>query len=109
MHRLIDFASWAEKHWIALVILLVCCMMLFLSAVMVSWLYGYWSNALTGTKFELGSCWQGIGTVVTGLGGVAGLAGVAWSKYHIDSKYNSPAGMKPPTSVIKPPASEVKV
>lgn len=106
MNKLLEFANWAEKHWIALVIMLVCVMMLFLTTVMVSWLYGYWSNALTGTKFELGSCWQGIGTVVTGLGGVAGLAGVAWSKYHIDSKYNSPAGIKPPTGVIKPPARE---
>ena len=104
--KFISIAAWLEKHWIALVIMLVCFMMLFLTAVMMSWLYGYWSNALSGTKFELNSCWQGIGTVVTGLGGVAGLAGVAWSKYHIDSKYNSPAGIKPLTSAIKPPARE---
>lgn len=93
--KLIRFSRWAQKNWLALVIFLLFVMMSFLCTVMFSWLYGFWSNALCGTKFELSSCWQGITVVVTGLGGVAALARAAWSKYATDSKYNSLAGQKP--------------
>lgn len=74
---------------------LIILMMIFLCTVMASWLAGYWANALLGYKFEISSCWQGVGVVVTGLGGVAALAGSAWIKLWIDSKYNSVLGEKP--------------
>lgn len=75
--------------------LLIFLMMLFLALVLISWLAGYWLNALYGYKFEINSCWQGVGAVVAGLGGVAALAGSAWIKLWIDSKYNSVLGEKP--------------
>ena len=93
--RIVRFATWAQKNWLALVVFLLCVMMCFVCAVMFSWLYGYWSNALWGTKFELASCWQGVGVIVTGLGGVAGLGTAACTKYFTDSKYNSLVGQKP--------------
>ena len=62
-----------------------------LGLVMLSWLFGYWSNGLYGTHFEINSCWQGLAGIVTGLGGLATMA----AKYYIDSKYNSNNGEKP--------------
>lgn len=95
--RFKEISSWAQKNWLAIIILLSVCMMSFLCLVMFSWIYGYWSNALTGTKFELGSCWQGISVVVAGLGGIVALAKACWTKYGMDSKFNSAAGSRPYT------------
>jgi len=53
-----------------------------------SWGFGYYANALWGTKFELQSCWAGVGAI-TG-GGV--LAAV---KYITDSLANSERGCNP--------------
>lgn len=74
---------------------LVSIMMIFLALVMFSWLVGFWSNGLMGTKFDLGSCWQGISAVVAGMTGVAALAGSQYARYYLDSKYNSDKGEKP--------------
>ena len=93
--KFIAAADWAQHNRLALVIAMIVLMLGFLCVVMVSWLYGYWSNALCGTKFELASCWSGITVVVTGIGGVAALAKAAWSKYATDSQYNSAAGVRP--------------
>ena len=93
--KIISFGRWAEKNWLALVILMVCIMLGFLCVVMASWFIGFWANALYGTKFDLGSCWQGISVVVAGLGGIAALAKAAWTKYSIDSQFNTPRGFGP--------------
>lgn len=74
---------------------LVTVMMCFLAVVMFSWLFAFWSNGLYDTKFDLGSCWQGISAVVAGMTGVAALAGSQYAKYYLDSKYNSTEGEKP--------------
>lgn len=101
--KLLTFCNWAQANWLALVIFMVILMLLFVCAVMLSWLIGYWANALYGTKFELSSCWSGITVVVTGLAAVAALAKAGWTKYGQDSQYNSPLGEVPvnPVSVIK--------
>lgn len=90
------FGQWAESHWLALVIIMVTGMLLFLLLVLISWLIGYWANAIYHTSFELESCWSGVAAIGTGLGSVAALATTAWAKYHTDSKYNSDDG-NPPT------------
>jgi len=87
-----SFGLWAQVHWLALVIFMVIIMLLFLCLVLCSWLIGYWANALYGTKFELSSCWTGVGVVITGLGGVAALAKAAWTKYGIDGEFNTLPG-----------------
>ena len=74
---------------------LVTVMMCFLGMVMFSWLFAFWSNGLAGTKFDLGSCWQGISAVVAGMTGVAALAGSQYARYYLDSRYNSGEGEKP--------------
>ena len=71
--------------------LLMTFLMGILGLVMLSWLFGYWSNGLYGTHFEINSCWQGLAGIVTGLGGLTTMA----AKYYIDSKYNSNNGEKP--------------
>lgn len=91
-----QFGQWAEAHWLALVIIMVTCMLGFLLLVLLSWLIGYWANAIYHTSFELESCWSGVAAIGTGLGSVAALATAAWAKYHTDSKYNSDDG-NPPT------------
>ncbi|SFM41464.1 hypothetical protein [Pelosinus propionicus] len=88
-NKLISFCNWAQANWLALVIFMVVLMLLFLCLVLMSWLIGYWANALYSTKFDLNSCWTGVGVVVTGLGGVAALAKAAWTKYSTDSQFNS--------------------
>lgn len=93
--KIIALGTWGQQNWLPLIIILSCIMMAFLVAVMVSWLVGYWCNALKGTHFELASCWSGISVVVTGMAGVASLAGACWTKYHTDSKFNSTAGLPP--------------
>lgn len=93
--KIIAFSDWAQANWLALIIFMIVTMLLFSCMVMLSWLVGYWSNALCGTKFELNSCWTGVGAVITGLGGVVGLAKTAWTKYATDSQYNSAIGEKP--------------
>ena len=93
--KILKFADWAQTNWLALIIFMIIIMLAFTCLIMFSWLYGYWSNALWGTKFELNSCWSGITVVITGLGGVAALAKSAWSKYRIDSELNSPQGEVP--------------
>jgi hypothetical protein len=95
MKKILRFASWAEKNWLKLIVFLLLLMMVFICIVMFSWLWGYWSNALHGTKFEIASCWNGIAAVIAGMGGIAALAKAAWTKYSADSQYNSPAGIMP--------------
>lgn len=87
--KIIQFGHWAEKSWLALVIMLSVIMMIFLCLILCSWLYGYWSNALNGTNFELMSCWSGVSAVAGGLAGIVGLAKAAWTKYGYDSRFNS--------------------
>lgn len=48
--RFLAAADWAQKNWLALVIAMIVLMLIFVCAVMCSWLYGYWSNALSGTS-----------------------------------------------------------
>lgn len=55
--------------------------------VLFSWLFGYWSNGLYGTHFQIDSCWQGISACGMGLVGLF--------KWLVDSSKNSKQGMPP--------------
>jgi len=101
MKKIVQFGHWAEKNWLALVIMLSVIMMSFLCLILCSWLYGYWSNALNGTKFELMSCWSGVSAVAGGLAGIVGLAKAAWTKYGMDSRFNSAPGTMPLSKEVK--------
>jgi hypothetical protein len=69
------------------------------SLVLASWLYGYWSNGLYGTKFEIDSCWQGLSACGVGLIGLF--------KWIVDSSKNSPIGEFPVApKIVKAPIVE---
>ena len=70
-------------------------MMLFLCFVMLSWGVAFWCNGLFDTHFDLGSCWQGITAVATGLVTVATFAAMPYIKFWISSKWNSEQGAMP--------------
>lgn len=93
--KITKFSMWAQNHWLALVIIMIIIMLCFLSLVLLSWLIGYYANALYGYKFELNSCLQGIGACGAGMASVAALAKAAWTKYDADSRYNSRQGERP--------------
>lgn len=61
--KIIQLGQWGQKHWLQLIIIMSILMMIFLFLVLFSWLFGYWSNALRGTHFELMSCWSGVTAV----------------------------------------------
>ena len=61
--------------------------LIFSTIIVMSWLYGYWSNGLYGTKFQIDSVWQGISASSVGLVGLF--------KWMIDSSKNSPEGEFP--------------
>lgn len=97
--KLIDIFGWIKENQIGL---LLSAMMFFLVVVLCCWLYAFWSNGLYGTKFDLGSCWQGLTVVATGLVTVAGFASKDYVKHWIDSKYNSKEGESPSADCFKP-------
>ncbi len=84
-----------QKNWLSVVIIMTAILMSFVLMVCASWLYGYWSNALYGTKFEINSCWQGFTILITGLGGIVALAKAGYTGFKVDSIYNSRKGEKP--------------
>lgn len=94
-NKFLSFCNWAQANWLALVIFLTVIWMMFLCVVGFSWLYGFWSNGLRGTKFDLASCWQGIGAIMLGFGSILGLAKAGWTVYRTDSELNSKPGEKP--------------
>lgn len=98
--KFINSMKWSEEHWLSIVILMLLILFLALLTVLYSWIYGYWSNGLKGTKFDLNSCWSGVTVIAAGLGSVATLAKAAWTKYSTDSQYNSPAGTRPYISTV---------
>lgn len=106
--KIVALGQWGQKHWLQLIIIMSILMMIFLCAVMVSWLVGYWANALYGMRFELSSCWSGISVVVTGMAGIVALAGACWTKYHTDSKFNSPSGIPPVVNRIIDKGGNIK-
>ncbi len=68
-------------------VICICFGLLAALAVLFSWLYGYWSNGMYGTRFQIDSCWQGISACGMGLVGLF--------KWLVDSTKNSPAGQYP--------------
>ena len=68
---------------------------MFLGFVMISWGVAFWANGLWDTHFDLGSCWQGITVVATGMVSVATFAAMPYVEKWINSKYNSEPGESP--------------
>ena len=90
--KLKDFCTFVRVRQVGIMLTL---MMLFLCFVMLSWGVAFWANGLYDTHFDLGSCWQGITVVATGLGTVATFAAMPYIRYWISSKWNSGEGEIP--------------
>jgi hypothetical protein len=71
------------------------------SVVLFSWIFGYWSNGLYKTHFEINSCWQGISACGMGLVGLF--------KWLVDSSKNSPNGEFPRPNPPPPPMRQQEV
>ncbi|GMB00248.1 hypothetical protein [Pelosinus sp. IPA-1] len=78
MRKIICFLA---DNWVGVVISMVLALFVF-------WAFGFMSNALFSTKFELSSCWAGVAAIST-----AGV--VSLGKYWTDSKHNSPVSEMP--------------
>lgn len=59
-NKIVALGQWGQKHWLQLIVIMGVVMMTFLVLVFISWLIGYWANALLGMRFELMSCWSGV-------------------------------------------------
>lgn len=68
---------------------------MWLFLLMLSFLIGFWSNGLFGTRFEIGACITGIGAIATGVGTLWVTARGVMDKYRIDSELNSKQGEMP--------------
>ena len=101
-NKIIRLGEWGKKHWLQLIVIMGVIMMVFLVLVLISWLIGYWANALMGTRFELTSCWSGVAAVASGIATIVGLGKACWPKLSIDSQYNSPIG-RPPQQMTQVP------
>ena len=88
-------AEWVEDNWLLLASFLAVYVLLLVTIISFSWVFGYWYNGLTANKFEINSCWQGIAAVASGFISpiLMTLAGLA--KYNINSKFNSISGSPP--------------
>lgn len=91
-NKITDFFTFIRVRQVGIMLTL---MMMFLCFVMLSWGVAFWCNGLFETHFDLGSCWQGITVVATGLVTVAGFAAMPYVRYFISSKWNSNSGEPP--------------
>lgn len=102
INRILSFANWALANWLALVILLTVFWMIFLASIAVSWLFGYWFNAIHHVKdFDIASCWTGVQVSGTAFVSIIGLAGAVWAKYNTDSKNNTEPCKAPIWGIFK--------
>ena len=91
-----------QKKWVGIILFFVIIWNLFLILVGISWLVGYYSNAILNTHFDLQSCISGIGASFGGISTLLMAGGASWLRnrekrklYENDSIYNSMSGQAP--------------
>ena len=102
--NILTFANWIKDNYTVLIYMAGFFILMMLLTLLFSILYGYWSNGLWGTKFELSVGFTGVGILSAAAGTVFGLAATSNAKYKIDSQLNSPDSVHPyqqVTSIIK--------
>lgn len=92
--------DWITTNWQALIIIAALVMVAFLCLILLSWLAGFWLQAIYGLHFDLASCWSGLAAVITGLGGLFAAGGLSVGTHYINSRYNSPDGMPYPSGIV---------
>lgn len=98
---LIQFGTWAENNYLALVYLAAALILPLLFLLCLSLLYGYWSNGLWGTHFELSVGFSGVSVLATAAATVYGIARAGNIKYRIDSELNSKQGEAPLKNTVQ--------
>ena len=93
--RFVSTTTWMRSHYDLCVISAGAMLLMWLFLLMLSFLIGFWSNGLFGTRFEIGACITGIGAIATGVGTLWVTAKGVMDKYRIDSELNSKQGEKP--------------
>ena len=93
--RVTTFGHWAEDNYMLLVYAAGAMILPLLFILAFSLLYGYWSNGLWGTHFELSVGFSGVTVLATATATVYGIARQGNVKYDIDSKLNSEQGKAP--------------
>ena len=93
--RITEFGEWAEKNHMVLVYAAGALVLPLLFLLALSLLYGYWSNGLWGTHFELSVGFSGVTVLATAAATVYGIAKQANVKYRVDSELNSEPGKAP--------------
>lgn len=93
--RFVSTTTWIRSHYDLCVISAGAMLLMWLFLLMLSFLIGFWSNGLFGTRFEIGACITGIGAIATGVGTLWVTAKGVMDKYRIDSELNSKQGEKP--------------
>lgn len=78
MQKIMDFL---HDNWVGIIFIMT--LILFFA-----WLAGYIANGLYNCRFDLSSCWAGVGSIAS-----AGVLG--WGKWFVDSRENSPPGEMP--------------
>ena len=92
INKFLELADFFDRNWLSLTVLCGTSFILFIGVILVSWLIGFWCNALYNTKFDLNACGSIINVSIAGLGSLITTAGAGWAKFHTNSKYNTELG-----------------
>lgn len=91
----VDFGEWSKDNYMVLVYGAGVVLLPFLFVLAFSLIYGYWSNGLYGTHFELSVGFSGVTVLATAAATIYGIANQAAKQYSIDSELNSEHGKAP--------------
>ena len=87
--KITEFGTWAENNYMVLVYAAGALVLPLLFLLALSLLYGYWSNGLWGTHFELSVGFSGVTVLATAAATIYGIAKQANAKYRTNSELNS--------------------
>ena len=94
-NKLTTLSEWLKEHYMVPVWVSGFFILLISVLFSVSILYGYWSNGLWGTHFELSIGFSGIGMLISAVATLFGLAAASTARYKTDSQDNSTKGSRP--------------
>ena len=91
---ILNFSEWLKENYQVLNYGAGFAIIIVLLAWSLSILYGYWSNGLRGTHFDLSAGLTGVTVLAGAAVTIFGLATSSNAKYKTDSQFNSPVGQK---------------
>jgi len=98
-------SQWLENNCVSIAIAMATYIMILATAIIFSWLFGYWYNGLTKHNFEISSCWQGLAAVGASFISPILVAFTGNARYKITSMLNTmPYSSLPKEKFIVPKA-----